>query len=115
MLAWDEGRHMPAVHRYAAVAGQQLFFREAGAPDAPVVVLLHGFPTSSYTFRQLIPALADRYRVIAPDVLGVGMSDALSVDEFDNTFDALSALTAGLLGSLSERPRRAEISGSDVP
>src|SRR5690349_13593576 len=61
---------MPVVHyRYATVDGHQLFFREAGAPDAPAVVLLHGFPTSSYMFRDLVPALADRYHVIAPDHL----------------------------------------------
>jgi pimeloyl-ACP methyl ester carboxylesterase len=92
---------MPAVHyRYATVDGHQLFFREAGSPDAPAVVLLHGFPTSSYMFRDLVPALADRYHVIAPDHLGFGLSDAPSVDEFDYTFDALTGLTEGLLKSL---------------
>ncbi|OBF03935.1 alpha/beta hydrolase [Mycobacterium sp. ACS4054] len=92
---------MPAVHhRYATVEGHRLFFREAGDPDAPALVLLHGFPTSSYMFRHLIPALAERYRVIAPDHLGFGLSDAPSVDEFDYTFDALTDLTAGLLRKL---------------
>jgi pimeloyl-ACP methyl ester carboxylesterase len=92
---------MPAVHhRYATVDGQRLFYREAGDPRAPAVVLLHGFPTSSYMFRELIPALSDRYHVIAPDHLGFGLSDAPSVDEFDYTFDALTALTAGLLSNL---------------
>ena len=92
---------MPAVHhRYATVDGHRLFFREAGDPDAPALVLLHGFPTSSYMFRHLIPALADRYHVIAPDHLGFGLSDAPGVEEFDYTFDALTALTAGLLRSL---------------
>jgi pimeloyl-ACP methyl ester carboxylesterase len=89
---------MPAVHhRFATVDGRRLFYREAGNPAAPAVVLLHGFPTSSYMFRHLIPALADRYRVIAPDHLGFGLSDAPPVDEFDYTFDALTDLTAGLL------------------
>ena len=87
----------PVHHRYATVDGHRLFFREAGDPDAPALVLLHGFPTSSYMFRQLVPALADRYHVIAPDHLGFGLSDAPSVEEFDYTFDALTALTAGLL------------------
>jgi pimeloyl-ACP methyl ester carboxylesterase len=89
---------MPAVHhRFATVDGHRLFYREAGNPAAPAVVLLHGFPTSSYMFRHLIPALADGYHVIAPDHLGFGLSDAPPADEFDYTFDALTDLTAGLL------------------
>ncbi|OBG77740.1 alpha/beta hydrolase [Mycobacterium sp. E3298] len=89
---------MAAVHhRYATVDGHRLFFREAGHSSAPALVLLHGFPTSSYMFRHLIPVLADRYHVIAPDHLGFGLSDAPSVDEFDYTFDALTDLTAALL------------------
>ncbi|MFJ5212373.1 alpha/beta fold hydrolase [Streptomyces nigra] len=87
-------------HRYATVRGQQLFYREAGPSDGPAVVLLHGFPTSSFMFRNLIPLLADRYHVIAPDHLGFGLSDAPSVDEFDYTFDALADLTAELLNQL---------------
>jgi pimeloyl-ACP methyl ester carboxylesterase len=92
---------MPAVHhRYATVDGHRLFFREAGSPEAPTVLLLHGFPTSSFMFRHLIPALADRYHLIAPDHLGFGFSDAPSVTEFDYTFDALTELTEGLLRNL---------------
>ncbi|WP_322860508.1 alpha/beta fold hydrolase [Mycobacterium europaeum] len=92
---------MPAVHhRYATVDGHQLFFRESGDPSAPALVLLHGFPTSSYMFRHLLPALADRYHVIAPDHLGFGLSDAPSVQQFDYTFDALTDLTGGLLRTL---------------
>lgn len=87
-------------HRYATVQGQQLFYREAGPSGAPAVVLLHGYPTSSFMFRNLIPQLADRYHVIAPDHLGFGLSDAPTVDEFDYTFDALADLTAGLLDQL---------------
>lgn len=87
-------------HRYATVRGQRLFYREAGPSDAPVAVLLHGFPTCSFMFRDLIPLLADRYRVIAPDYLGFGLSDAPPADEFDYTFDALADLTAGLLERL---------------
>ncbi|MCE7010977.1 alpha/beta hydrolase [Kibdelosporangium philippinense] len=84
-------------HRYATVNGHTLFYREAGPADGPVIVLLHGFPTSSFMFRNLIPELARDYRVIAPDHLGFGYSDAPSADEFDYTFDALADLTAGLL------------------
>lgn len=92
---------MTAVHhRYATVDGRRLFFREAGDPEAPALVLLHGFPTSSHMFRHLIPALADRYHVIAPDHLGFGLSDAPGVEEFDYTFATLTALTSGLLRSL---------------
>jgi pimeloyl-ACP methyl ester carboxylesterase len=92
---------MPAVHhRYATADGHRLFFREAGDPDAPKLLLLHGFPTSSHMFRHLIPALADRYHLIAPDHLGFGLSDAPTVEEFDYTFDALAGLTAGLLRAL---------------
>ncbi|WP_435205007.1 alpha/beta fold hydrolase [Micromonospora sp. bgisy143] len=92
---------MPDVHhRYASVAGHQLFYREAGPANAPTVVLLHGFPTSSFMFRNLIPALADRYHVIAPDHLGFGLSDAPAADRFTYTFDALTDLTADLLKQL---------------
>ncbi|MCI3277971.1 alpha/beta fold hydrolase [Streptomyces cylindrosporus] len=87
-------------HRYATVRGRRLFYREAGPVDAPAIVLLHGFPTSSFMFRNLIPLLADRYHVIAPDHLGFGLSDAPSVDEFDYTFDALADLTRDLLAQI---------------
>jgi pimeloyl-ACP methyl ester carboxylesterase len=89
---------MPAIHyRYAHIDGQQIFYREAGEAGAPTLVLLHGFPASSFMFRGLIPLLADRYHVIAPDHLGFGLSSAPPADEFDYTFDALAGLTAGLL------------------
>ncbi|GLY74967.1 alpha/beta fold hydrolase [Actinoallomurus iriomotensis] len=86
-------------HRYATVEGHRLFYREAGSADLPAIVLLHGFPTSSFMFRNLIPQL-EGYRVIAPDHLGFGLSDAPSADEFDYSFDALADLTAGLLKQL---------------
>lgn len=87
-------------HRYATVDGHRLFYREAGDSRLPTVVLLHGFPTSSYMFRNLIPELADHFHVVAPDHLGFGLSDAPSVEQFDYSFDALSDLTAGLLRTL---------------
>ncbi len=87
-------------HRYATVQGRKIFYREAGPAGAPAVVLLHGFPASSFMFRDLIPALAERYRVIAPDLLGFGFSDAPPAGEFTYTFDALAGLTSGLLAAL---------------
>jgi pimeloyl-ACP methyl ester carboxylesterase len=90
----------PVHHRYATVQGQRLFYREAGPAGAPAVVLLHGFPASSFMYRDLIPALADRYHVIAPDHLGFGLSDAPPAGRFSYTFDALADLTAGLLDQL---------------
>ncbi|MFJ7415427.1 alpha/beta fold hydrolase [Streptomyces sp. NPDC098077] len=90
----------PVHHRYAEVQGQRIFYREAGDADAPAVVLLHGFPTSSFMFRDLIPPLAERFHVIAPDHLGFGLSAAPSVDAFTYTFDALADLTARLLDQL---------------
>jgi pimeloyl-ACP methyl ester carboxylesterase len=87
-------------HRYATVGRHQIFYREAGPRDAPVIVLLHGFPASSFMFRHLIPQLADRYRVVAPDHVGFGLSDGPPVEEFDYTFEALTDLTAGLLAQL---------------
>jgi pimeloyl-ACP methyl ester carboxylesterase len=92
---------MHAIHyRYATVQGQRLFYREAGPAEAPTVVLLHGFPASSFMFRDLIPRLAGQYHVIAPDHLGFGLSDAPPAGQFGYTFDALAGLTAGLLDQL---------------
>lgn len=92
---------MPSVHhRTAVVDGQELFYREAGPADAPAIVLLHGYPTSSFMFRDLIPLLAADYHVIAPDLLGFGHSAAPGVADFTYTFDALADLTAGLLDQI---------------
>ena len=87
-------------HRTVTNDGHEIFYREAGPSDGPVVVLLHGYPTSSFMFRELIPLLADRYHVIAPDHLGFGNSAAPLVGEFTYTFDALAELTSGLLDHL---------------
>lgn len=87
-------------HRERLVHGHRLYYQEAGPSDAPLVVLLHGYPTSSFMFRRLIPLLATRFHVVAPDHLGFGFSDAPSVDEFTYTFDALAALTRALLEEL---------------
>ncbi|MEU4598664.1 alpha/beta hydrolase [Nocardia sp. NPDC023988] len=87
-------------HNTVQIQGQSIFYREAGDPSAPTVVLLHGFPTSSAMFRNLIPALAADYHVIAPDHLGFGQSGMPTADEFDYTFDNLTALTLELLDTL---------------
>ena len=70
--------------------GVNVFYREAGAPDAPIVLLLHGFPTSSFQYRELIPRLADRYRVIAPDLPGFGFTEVPEKRGYKYTFDALA-------------------------
>jgi len=87
-------------HRSADIDGLTVFYREAGAPEAPALVLLHGYPTSSHMFRHLIPRLAERFHVIAPDHIGFGFSSAPPVDRFDYTFDALAEVTRTLLDRL---------------
>src|SRR5580704_1225635 len=77
-------------YRVAKVDGLDIFYREAGAKDAPTVLLLHGFPTSSHMFRDLIPLLADQYHLVAADYPGFGYSSMPSVTEFEYTFDRLT-------------------------
>jgi pimeloyl-ACP methyl ester carboxylesterase len=81
---------MTVSYRTASVDGLKVFYREAGDPKAPAVLLLHGFPTSSHMFRQLIPALATRYHVVAPDLPGFGFSDAPDRSKFTYTFEHLT-------------------------
>ena len=81
----------PVVHRKTVKLGElDIFYREAGAKDAPAILLLQGFPTSSQMFRNLIPALADEYRVVAPDYPGYGHSSMPPRDKFTYTFDNLA-------------------------
>ena len=68
------------------IEGLDVFYLEAGSKDAPTVLLLHGFPTSSHMFRNLVPALADEFHVIAPDYIGYGRSSMPTIDEFEYTF-----------------------------
>lgn len=79
-------------YRTVTVDGLDIFYREAGSPDAPTILLLHGFPTSSHMFRNLIPALANRFHLVVPDYPGFGNSSMPTVDEFDYTFDRLAAV-----------------------
>src|SRR5277367_512755 len=78
-----------SIHRIEA-DGVTVFYREAGLSDAPVVLLLHGFPTSSFQYRELIPRLADRYRVIAPDLPGFGFTEVPAERGYQYTFDSLA-------------------------
>ena len=78
------------LYKIARIKGLDIFYREAGSPTNPTVLLLHGFPTSSQMFRNLIPKLADRYHLVAPDYPGFGNSSAPPVDKFNYTFDNLA-------------------------
>lgn len=80
------------LHRTVKIDGLDIFYREAGPKDAPTLLLLHGFPASSHMFRNLIPALADQFHVVAPDYPGFGYSSAPPVETFDYTFDHLAAV-----------------------
>ena len=77
-------------YKNATVDGSKIFYREAGPKDSPTILLLHGFPTSSHMFRDLISALADRYHVVAPDLPGFGFSDAPDRKSFSYTFEQLA-------------------------
>lgn len=95
---------MPVTHyRTAKIDGIDIFYREAGPADAPVVLLLHGFPTSSHMFRNLIPQLASRYHVIAPDYPGFGQSSAPDHKKFAYTFAHYADLMDDLLGKLDAK------------
>jgi pimeloyl-ACP methyl ester carboxylesterase len=79
-------------YKTVTVDGLEVFYREAGPKSAPTLLLLHGFPTSSHMFRDLIPALADKYHIVAPDYPGFGYSSMPKVDEFDYSFDNLASV-----------------------
>jgi pimeloyl-ACP methyl ester carboxylesterase len=87
----DKSSQVPltTVHHVEA-DGVNVFYREAGPADAPVVLLLHGFPTSSFQYRELIPRLADKYRVIAPDLPGFGFTEVPENRHYKYSFDALA-------------------------
>src|SRR2546430_1362376 len=85
-------------YQHATVDGHKIFYREAGPKTAPTILLLHGSPTSSHMFRNLIPTLADRYHVIAPDLPGFGFSDAPDRKSFRYTFEQL----AKVIGKFTE-------------
>jgi pimeloyl-ACP methyl ester carboxylesterase len=86
--------------RTVSIDGLDIFYREAGSRSNPTILLLHGFPTSSHMFRNLIPALADRFHLVAPDYPGFGYSSMPSVDEFDYTFDRLAEVMADFIAAI---------------
>ena len=87
-------------YQYATVDGYKIFYREAGSKTAPAILLLHGFPTSSHMFRNLIPALANHYHVVAPDLPGFGFSDAPESKQFRYSFDHLARAIASFTDAI---------------
>lgn len=86
--------------RYADADGVGVFYREAGDPQAPVILLLHGFPTSSHQFRHLIPQLASHFRVIAPDLPGFGFTEVPAARQYRYTFDNLATTLGAFVDAL---------------
>lgn len=86
-----------ATFQSATVRGLKMFYREAGTTGSPIIVLLHGFPSSSHMFRDLIPKLEGKFHIIAPDYIGFGYSDAPTVDQFEYTFDNMASHVEELL------------------
>lgn len=87
-------------YRYVEVGDLKVFYREAGLVSAPTLLLLHGFPSSSHMFRELVPKLAGKYRVVAPDLPGFGQSDMPSRDAFHYTFDNIARVIEGFTEAL---------------
>jgi pimeloyl-ACP methyl ester carboxylesterase len=87
-------------YKTIVVDGLEIFYREAGLDDAPTILLLHGFPTSSHMFRNLIPALSDKFHLVAPDYPGFGNSSMPKVDEFDYTFDHFAEIIDSFIEKL---------------
>ena len=77
-------------HKTVKIDGLDIFYREAGPQDAHTILLLHGFPTSSHMFRNLIPMLSDNFHLVAPDYPGFGNSSMPGVDQYDYTFDNIA-------------------------
>ncbi|MBD2067736.1 alpha/beta hydrolase [Leptolyngbya sp. FACHB-671] len=88
-------------YRTVAIDGLDIFYREAGSRDNPTILLLHGFPASSHMFRNLIPALADQFHLVAPDYPGFGNSSMPTVDEFDYTFDHLAEIIEKFIDAIA--------------
>lgn len=96
---WPEKTH----YRFQEVLGRKIFYREAGDPKNPTILLLHGYPSSSHTYRELIPLLSGRYHVVAPDNLGSGYSDKPDPDQLTYTFDLLADHVEAFVNALGLR------------
>ncbi len=94
-------RSFQTLHKTMEVSGLEIFYREAGPAAAPTILLLHGFPTSSHMFRNLIPALSDRFHLVAPDYPGFGNSSMPKVGEFDYTFDRIAEVIESFIEKLN--------------
>ena len=88
-------------YRTVSIDGLDIFYREAGSRNNPTILLLHGFPTSSHMFRNLIPALADKFHLVAPDYPGYGNSSMPTVNEFDYTFDRLAEIVEKFIAAIA--------------
>jgi pimeloyl-ACP methyl ester carboxylesterase len=99
----ESANNMHITYHTQRVGDVEVFYREAGRKDAPVLLLLHGFPTSSHMFRDLMPRLAAKYRVIAPDLPGFGNTKAPPRGKFDYTFDNLAKVVEGFTDALNLR------------
>ncbi len=90
-------KHLNVHYRNETIEGVKIAYREAGDPDRPTVLLLHGFPTSSHMFRNLIPVLAQKYHVLAPDYPGFGASDMPAAENYDYSFANIASLMTHLI------------------
>ena len=90
-------------YKYATVGGRKIFYREAGSKDAPTIVLLHGFPTSSHMFRDLIPLLTGRFHLVAPDFPGFGQSDMPEREAYDYTFANIANTISGFIENIGAK------------
>src|SRR5271166_4172942 len=90
-------------YRTANVSGSKIFYREAGNPSTPTLLLLHGFPSSSHMFRDLIPLLGERYHLVAPDFPGFGQSDMPERSKYQYTFANIADTVAGFTEAIGLR------------
>ena len=90
-------------YHYAVVEGSKIFYREAGDPNQTSLLLLHGFPSSSHMFRNLIPLLSDRFHIVAPDLPGFGFSQSPPRSQFKYTFDNLATVIEAFMSSITAR------------
>jgi pimeloyl-ACP methyl ester carboxylesterase len=98
-----EARANPVSHKYATVDGIEISYREAGDPTKPTILLLHGFPSSSNMYNDLIPMLSKNFHLLTPDYQGMGYSEAPALGKFTPTFDALADVMAESVQQLGEK------------